>query len=118
MSPQTTTCPSWCTGDHAIDPPEDFFHRSLIATVAAPESASFSVGTLGLPRFEAHLVLPEGPEGSDEPPQITVDTGDVFGPYAELDVEHADQFIRDLKTFTARMQQMRDQLAAIQRETC
>lgn len=111
----TATCPAWCTRDHAIDSPEDFFHRSHIAKLAAPESASFATDGEGGPRFEAHLVLPEGPEGGDEPPQITVDA-DVFGPYAELDVEHADQFIRDLKTFTARMQQMRDQLAAIKKE--
>lgn len=111
---QTVMCPAWCVGSHAIDPPDDIFHRSHMATLSAPEGASFAADGEGGPRFEAHLVLPEG---DGEPSQITVDTGDVFGPYAELDVEHADQFIRDLKTFTARMQQMRDQLATIQKET-
>lgn len=68
------------------------------------------------PMLTAHLVLPAGPEGDNEPAQISVDTGDLWGPYAELDVEQADEFIRDLKEFTAFMELYRGRLAALKGE--
>lgn len=106
------SCPSWCVLDHRGDHPDDYFHRGASAAVSVPDGTAHAVGSSGPPHLDAHLVLPVSVEEPDERPCITVDAGDLFGAYAELDVEHADQFIDDLKWFTARMQQMRDQLAA------
>jgi len=111
-------CPEWCDGVHNKDSAGEFFHRGRIAIASVPEGAA--VPTIdkdgNAPLLTAHLVLPAGPEGDEEPAQITVDCGDLWGPYAELDVEQADQFIRDLKTYTARLEQMRDQLAAVKEQ--
>lgn len=114
-APRVESCPEWCDGRHNMDVEGNFFHRGQIAVVSVPDGAAVpTVDKDGNPpQLTAHLVLPAGPEFADEPPQITVDAGDLWGPYAELDVEQADEFIRDLKTYTARVQQMRDQLVAL-----
>lgn len=111
-------CPDWCDRVHNDDGWGNFFHRGRLAVVSVPEAAAMSTlhDKAEAPLLTAHLVLPDGPEGEEEPAQITVDCGDLWGPYAELDVEQADQFIRDLKTFTAHLQQYRDQLAAVKEQ--
>ncbi|WP_331448011.1 DUF6907 domain-containing protein [Streptomyces xanthochromogenes] len=110
MSIKTVTCPDWCDIEHGNDPPEDVFHRSVQARVGIPNAQVFlSSDSL---QFVASLCLPEMPEPGEGTGFIVLDGGDLFGPYAELDVEHADQFIRDLKTFTARVQQMRDRISS------
>lgn len=109
----TLSCPSWCVVDHGHDIPEDVFHRSSLAWLVPDGSRS---GDEGPWRLAAHLVVAEVPESGDDG-QIVVETGnETLGPYIELDVERADQFIRQTKVFLARIEQMRDQLAAIQTE--
>ncbi|MEU9557366.1 DUF6907 domain-containing protein [Streptomyces fumanus] len=104
-------CPPWCVIDHARDAysdPEDRFHYGPDLLLKPP--AGSHPDNDPLPVLRAKLFLPEVPREKD-PACIMVDHGDVYGPYAQLDVEKADQMIRDLKAFTARLQQMRDQLA-------
>ena len=113
--PQLETCPSWCVLDHSQDvypDPEDRFHYGPDVLLKPP--AGSSPDHDALPALRAKLIQPEVPQDND-PICVMVDHGDVYGPYAQLDVEKADQMIRDLKTFTARLQQMRDVLAAIER---
>ncbi|WP_275559608.1 hypothetical protein [Streptomyces sp. 5-6(2022)] len=109
-----SSCPPWCTGGHDSNIPEDVFHRSASVSLRPP-SGSLPDRPSPSPRLSAYLMLPEVPE-DDDPACIILDHGDVYGPYAQLDVEYADQMIRDLKTFTARMQQLRDQLAAAKKQ--
>lgn len=99
-------CPSWCVRDHSNDDPENVFHRSDFSWLRPDGALS---GNQGPWELAAQLVLPQA---DTESATLVVDLGDAFGPFAELTVATADQFIRDLKTFTARVQQMRDQLAA------
>lgn len=115
-SARIETCPDWCVLDHTGDWVDDLFHRGPSVVISVPEDAAYAVGSSGAPHLDAHLVLPQLREDPDGPAQITVDAGDLFGAYAELDVAHTDQFIRDLKAFTARMEQLRDQLAAIKEQ--
>lgn len=117
-APQVVHCPDWCDRVHNDDGWGNFFHRGRLAVVSVPEAAAMPTlhDKAEAPLLTAHLVLPAGPEGDDEEPSITVDCGDLWGPYAELDVDQADQFIRDLKTFTAHVQQYRDQLAAVKEQ--
>jgi hypothetical protein len=107
--PLPFVCPSWCVIDHDSDAMgivmDDVIHRSDFSWLRPDGSLS---GDEGPWEVAAQLVMPEE---DGEQPTIAVDLGDSLGPYAELTVETADQFIRDLKTFTARVQQMRDQLA-------
>ncbi|MEV4043114.1 hypothetical protein [Streptomyces sp. NPDC049744] len=111
--PRMESCPSWCVGEHDADVEGNLFHRSPVVLAAVPEESAEPTlrDEAEVPMLTAHLVVPEGPEFADEDAQITVDCGDLWGPYAELSVDQADRFIRDLKTFTARVQQLRDQLA-------
>lgn len=109
-APQPFTCPEWCVVDHGEDVPEDVFHRSDFTWLRPDGSLS---GDEGPWEVAAQLVVPEA---ADEEPTIAVDLGESLGSYAELTVETADQFIRDLKVFTARVQQMRDQLAAMKED--
>ncbi|MEU6768629.1 hypothetical protein ABZ916_39730 [Streptomyces sp. NPDC046853] len=118
-APMGRACPTGCDGQHSRDVEGNFFHRGPLAVVATPTESAGRVLTAEepvVPRLTAHLVVPDGPELGAEPPQITVDAGDLFGPYAELDADQADEFIRSLKDFTARVQQMRDQLAEIKEQ--
>lgn len=118
-TPQARTCPEWCDGVHNADCDGNFFHRGRLAVVSVPEKSAMPIETdkdMRAPMLTAHLVLPAGPEGDDEDPQITVDTGDLWGPYAELDVDQADEFIRDLKEFTAFMEIYRNRLAALKEQ--
>lgn len=118
-APQLKGCPSGCDGEHNFDREGNFFHRGPLAVATVPEGSAgpiFKDKEPEGPCLTAHLVVPDGPEFVDEPAHIAVDGGDLFGRYAELDLAHADQFLRDLKTFTARVQQMRDQLAAIEEQ--
>lgn len=109
-APQVRTCPSWCVVDHGDDPIDDVFHRSDYMQVGIPDDqVHLSHADL---KLTAHLCLPEVPEPGDETGFLVLDHGDLFGPYAELDLEHCDQFIRDLKTFTARVEQARAWIAA------
>ncbi|MEV6859319.1 hypothetical protein AB0M89_36790 [Streptomyces microflavus] len=109
-APQVRTCPSWCVVDHGNDPIDDIFHRSDYMQVGIPDDqVHLSDADL---KLTAHVCLPEVPEPGDENGFLVLDHGDLFGPYAELDLEHCDQFIRDLKTFTARIEQARDWIAA------
>lgn len=114
-TPLPFVCPSWCVVDHyEYDRPRfegdrDTVHRSAF-TYLRPDGALS--GGEGPWEVAAQMAAPElGGE-----PTIVVDLGESLGPYAELTVETADQFIRDLKVFTARVQQMRDQLAALRGE--
>jgi hypothetical protein len=113
-TPVAPKCPPWCVIDHSDDTMSalmgDFIHRSDFAWLRPDGSRS---GDEGPWEVAAQLV------SSDEDgtaPAVAVDLGDTIGPYAELTVETADQFLRDLKTFTARVQQMRDQLAAMKEQ--
>ncbi|WP_406360309.1 hypothetical protein OID55_10880 [Streptomyces sp. NBC_00715] len=115
-APPPIVCPDWCVIDHAKEDvpgfPEDrdVIHRSSSAWLHPDGSLS---GDEGPWELSAHVASPE--LGYAEP-TIVVDAGLPLDPYAELTVETADQFIRDLKTFTARVQQMRDQLAAMKEQ--
>ncbi|MFE7648658.1 DUF6907 domain-containing protein [Streptomyces phaeoluteigriseus] len=110
-TPLPFTCPSWCVVDHfeydmpRFDGDRDTVHRSAF-TYLRPDGALS--GGEGAWEVAAQLAAPELDYA---PATIVVDLGESLGHYAELTVETADQFIRDLKTFTARVQQMRDQLA-------
>ncbi|MFF9861099.1 DUF6907 domain-containing protein [Streptomyces tendae] len=114
-TPTVRRCPAWCDGQHNADRDGNFFHRGPIAVAAVPDSAAGPTGDSdpAVPALTAHLVLPAGPEFDGEPAQITVDNGDLFGPYAELNLAQADAFLRDLKVFTARVQQMHDRLVEL-----
>ncbi|MGW6905683.1 DUF6907 domain-containing protein [Streptomyces sp. NPDC054940] len=110
---EAVKCPTWCVVDHGPELPiwGDIFHRSNVVELLAPK-ASRPPGDEHLqgPRLAAHLMVPEVTADTD-PPAVILDHGDVYGPYAQLQVEHLDQYIRDLKVFTARLQEMRNQLA-------
>lgn len=108
------SCPPWCIGGHDLDHPDDVFHRGEFLKLKAPEGSGPRKGDQ-LPALCAQLVMPEVAE-DDDPACIVVDHNDVYGPYAQLDVAKADQMIRDLKVYTARLQEMRDQLAALKEE--
>ncbi|WP_406507622.1 DUF6907 domain-containing protein [Streptomyces sp. NBC_00212] len=115
---KSLTCPDWCVVEHDDAPPVDTFHRgaNLVLkppTASAPDQQSrLFQAPAPLPVLRAELMLPEVQQDNDLA-CIILDHHDVYGPYAQLDVESADQYIRDLKTFTARLQQMRDQLTAL-----
>jgi len=109
-APQARPCPPWCVVDHGDDPSDDVFHRSAYMQVGIPDD-QVHLSSRDL-KLTAHLCLPEVAEPGDEDGFLVLDQGDLFGPYAELDVEECDQFIRDLKTFTARVEQARAWLAA------
>jgi hypothetical protein len=112
-------CPPGCDGEHNSDRDGNFFHHGPLAVATVPEGAAGRIfkdeEPVG-PCLTAHLVVPDGPEFLDEPANIAVDGGDLFGRYAELDLAQTDEFLRDLKAFTARVQQMRDQLAAMKEQ--
>lgn len=114
-TPDMKSCPAWCDVDHTGDHPGDVFHRGATAVVKVPaESACPTVDTKAeIPRLTAHLMTPEFAEEPEAPSMVVVDCGDLWGPYAELDLQQTDEFIRQGKAFLARIQQMRDQLAAI-----
>jgi len=103
-------CPSWCVIEHGDDQVDDIFHRSAYMQVGIPDD-QVHLSDRDL-KLTAHLCLPEVAEPGDENGFLVLDQGDLFGPYAELDVEECDQFIRDLKTFTARIEQARAWIAA------
>jgi len=115
---RSVTCPSWCDGDHNPDGFGNFIHRGQTVLVGPPDSAAKPTSKVKseTPLLTAHVMLPAGPDFDEEPPAIVVDNADLWGPYAELTLAEADQFLRDLKTFTARVQQMRDQLAAMKEQ--
>lgn len=112
-TPLPFTCPSWCAVDHAEqDVPRfpgdvDVIHRSAHAWLN-------SAGSSDEPwELSAHLA---SPELGYAPAVLVVDVGAPLDPYAEFDVERADQLIRDLKAFTSRVQQMRDHLVAMKEQ--
>lgn len=106
----TVTCPSWCVIDHGNDLPDDVFHRSPRARLAPDGSRS---GRSAAWQLVAHVVVPEIPQ-DDDPGLLVIDTQDgVCGRHVELAVEQVDEFIRQSKAFLARVEQMRDQLAAV-----
>ncbi|NJP72522.1 hypothetical protein [Streptomyces sp. C1-2] len=112
-TPLPFVCPPWCAVDHAAqDVPRfpgdrDVIHRSAEAWLT-------SAGSVEAPwELSAHLASPELEYG---PATLVVDIGVPLDPYSEMDVEQADQFIRDLKAFTSRVQQMRDRLAAMKEQ--
>ncbi|NED31975.1 hypothetical protein G3I64_04990 [Streptomyces sp. SID8499] len=88
----------------------DAVHRSAFAYLRPDGALSGGEGP-----WEVAAQLAAGELG-DTPATLVVDLGESLGHYAELTLETADQFLRDLKTFTARVQQMRDQLAALKGE--
>ncbi|MEU9068307.1 hypothetical protein AB0D60_15625 [Streptomyces sp. NPDC048306] len=110
-TPLPFVCPPWCVVDHyeydveRVPGDRDVIHRSAFAYLRP--DASLSGVEEG---FEVAAQL-ASPELGYAQALLVVDLGESIGSYAELDVERADQFIRDLKTFTARVQQLRDQLA-------
>lgn len=109
-APTAEQCPDWCVVDHGDDPIDDIFHRSAYMQVGAPDDrVHLSDRDL---KLTAHLCLPSAPEPGDEDGLLVVDYGDLWGPYAELDLEHTAQLVRDLKAFTARVEQARDWMAA------
>lgn len=117
-APQAEQCPEWCDGVHNPDGLGNFIHRGRIAVVGPPdESAKPTLKEKSeTPLLTAHVILPVGPELDEEQPCIVVDNGDLWGPYAELDVDQADEFIRDLKAFTAFVELYRDRLAALKEQ--
>lgn len=110
----TETCPSWCVIEHGDDPIDDIFHRGAYMQVGVPDDQVY-LSDADL-KLTASLCLPAAPEPGDEAGFLVLHHGDLFGPYAELDVEHCDQFIRDLKAFTARVEQARDRMAALKEQ--
>ncbi|HEY9372199.1 DUF6907 domain-containing protein [Streptomyces sp.] len=108
--PRLESCPEWCVIDHGNDPIDDIFHRGAYMQVGIPDD-QVHLSSRDL-KLTASLCLPEMPEPGDEDGMLVLDQGDLFGPYAELNVEECDQFIRDLKAFTARVEQARDWMAA------
>ncbi|MFJ7242381.1 DUF6907 domain-containing protein [Streptomyces olivaceus] len=110
-TPLPFVCPSWCVVDHyEYDMPRfpgdrDAVHRSAF-TYLRPDGALS--GDERPWELAAQLAVGELDSAAAT---IVVDLGESLGSYAELTLETADQFIRDLKTFTARVQQLRDQLA-------
>lgn len=113
-TPEMKSCPAWCDVDHTGDHPEDVLHRGAKAVVTVPaESACPTVSEKAeIPRLTAQVMTPEFADEPEAPSMLVVDCGDLWGPYAELDLQQTDEFIRQGKAFLARVQQMRDQLAA------
>lgn len=108
-APWTGKCPKWCVIDHTGDIAEDVFHRSAFASLTPNGDRS---GWDGPWELHAHVVVPEVDHGS-EPALLVIETqAGTGGPSVELDVTQVDEFIRQNKVFLARMEQMRDQLAA------
>lgn len=105
-----STCPEWCVIDHGDEPADDLFHRSAYMQAGVPDD-QVHLSNADL-KLVAHLCLPSAPEPGHENGFLVVDLGDCWGPYAELDEEHTSQLIRDLKAFTARVEQARDWMAA------
>lgn len=113
-APWSGTCPPWCVIDHEGDIPADVFHRSEYAWLKPNAERS---GHPGRWELVAHVVTPEVPEDDLDVPLLVVETqAGVGGPYVELDVEQVEEFIRQGKAFLARVQQMRDQLAAMKEQ--
>ncbi|MET9494306.1 hypothetical protein [Streptomyces sp. NPDC006552] len=118
-APWVGTCPDGCDGQHLRDVEGNFFHRTPVVTAAPPQAAvgrTYKSGEPEAPCLTAHLVVPDGPELAEEAPHIAIDGGDLFGPYAELDADEAGEFITSLKTLTAAVEQMRDQLTKIKEQ--
>ncbi|MER5259732.1 hypothetical protein [Streptomyces sp. NPDC002855] len=117
-TPEMDSCPSWCVIDHTGDHPEDVFHRGSYAAFSVPDGSAMP--TLNekaeIPRLTAHMVTPEFAEEPEAPSMVVVDCGDLWGPYAELDLEQTDEFIRQGKAFLARLEQIREQLATALKE--
>ncbi|MEU9183331.1 hypothetical protein AB0D14_01935 [Streptomyces sp. NPDC048484] len=113
-APRVEKCPAWCVVEHGDDPIDDIFHRGSYAQVGVPDDQVY-LSTDDL-KMVAHLCLPEVPEPGDENGFVVLHHGDLWGPYAELDIEGTDQLIRDVKTFAARLQQLRDQMAAVKEQ--
>lgn len=117
-APLPFTCPSWCVVDHSQDSrferfpgDPDVIHRSDFSWLRP--DGSLCGDEDGPWELAAQLAAPEL---GYAPATIVVDLGESLGSYAELTVETADQFIRDLKVFTARVQQMRDDLVAMKEQ--
>jgi len=116
-APRLESCPTWCVVDHSEDSrferfpgDPDVIHRSEFTWLRPDAGLSGDDGG-----FEVAAQL-AAPNLGYADATIVVDLGESMGSYAELTVETADQFLRDLKTFTARVQQMRDQLAALKEQ--
>lgn len=109
-APWTGQCPSWCVIDHGRDIPVDVFHRSEFAWLTPNGDLS---GDEGPWELAAHIVTAEVPQDGDGSGLVIETQDGTAGPYIEIGIEHVDEFIRQGKAFLARVQQMRDQLAAI-----
>lgn len=113
-APRPFTCPPWCVIDHGDAPVEDVFHRSAAAWLKPNAERS---GHPGRWELAAHIVTAEAPEDDLDVPLLVIDTQDgPGGAHVELDVEQVEEFIRQGKAFLARVQQMRDQLAAMKED--
>lgn len=117
-APQTKPCPEWCDGTHNPDGFGNFIHRSQTVLLGPPDSSAKPTlkEKSETPLLTAHVMVPEGPDLGEEPAAIVVDNADLWGPYAELTLVEADEFLAELKAFTAAVQQMRDQLAAMKEQ--
>lgn len=116
-APAARGCPPGCDGEHNFDCEGNFFHRGPLAVATVPEGSAgriFKDEKPEGPCLTAHLVVPDGPEFVDESANISVDAGDLFGRYAELDLQAGIQFVQNLKAFTAHVEQMVGQLAALE----
>ncbi|MBD9730208.1 hypothetical protein PV755_46675 [Streptomyces caniscabiei] len=109
-APWVGQCPDWCVVEHGDDIPQDVFHRSALAWLKPNDERS---GHPGRWELAASIVAVEEPEDELDVPLLCIETqAGVGGPYVELDVEQVEEFIRQGKAFLARVEQMRDQLAA------
>lgn len=129
-------CPSFCTEDHGVK--AEVGEAATVQTPARDEDGkpghvydhvwhcgpSFKLNGPGdmfcqddpqhrvYPVLHASLSAEPLDDGTFGQPYIYLDTLDA-GQGGRLDVEHADQLIRDLKVYTARLQDLRDQLARL-----
>ncbi|MDV9170923.1 hypothetical protein R6V09_12355 [Streptomyces sp. W16] len=118
-APAVRGCPDWCDGEHNPDGFGNFIHRGQTVLLGPPDSSAKPTidEKSETPLLTAHVMLPAGPDFDEEPAAIVVDNADLWGPYAELDsLEQVDALLADLKTFTAAVQQMRGQMAAIEEQ--
>ncbi|MEU6312365.1 hypothetical protein [Streptomyces sp. NPDC047014] len=111
---KTYTCPAWCAVDHGSAPLEDVFHRSGRIRVVPPADCSAPDEQAIVPQLTAHLVEYEVPTPGEAAAVINLELDDhPADRVAELDVAEADALLAQLADYTARLQKMRDQLAAI-----
>lgn len=109
-------CPPWCTYDHTGHVAENAWHEAEAVQFIGPGDfyGHFDNGEPYDVMWACISAQPDDETGEYGRPYIYFDTLGC-GQGGRLDVAGADKVLADLRAYTARLQQMRDQLAEITR---